>query len=63
MEALCFAALGLRALSMRPASVGPVKHILRKVDLSEVRSIVDASMARGDISVRRSIADWLAYQV
>lgn len=63
VEALCFAALGLRALSMRPASVGPVKHVLRKVDLGEVREVVQASMDRGDISVRRSIGDWLAYQV
>ncbi|MGB5557303.1 MAG: phosphoenolpyruvate--protein phosphotransferase, partial [Paracoccaceae bacterium] len=26
IEAVCFAALGLRSLSMRPASIGPVKH-------------------------------------
>jgi len=63
VEALCFAALGLRALSMRPASVGPVKHILRKVDLTEVRTIMDDAMERGETSVRRSVADWLAYQV
>jgi phosphotransferase system enzyme I (PtsP) len=63
VEALCFAALGLRSLSMRPASVGPVKHILRRVDLGEVRKIIDASIADGDTSVRRPVADWLAYQV
>ncbi len=28
IEALCFAAMGLRELSMRPASIGPVKNIL-----------------------------------
>ena len=63
VEALCFAALGLRSLSMRPASVGPVKHILRKVNLAEVRSIIDEAMEQGELSVRRSVADWLAYQV
>lgn len=63
VEALCFAALGLRSLSMRPASVGPVKHILRRVDLREVRAVIDQSMADGDTSVRRAVADWLAYQV
>jgi len=63
VEALCFAALGLRSLSMRPASVGPVKHILRRVDLGEVRKIIDNSIAAGETSVRRSVADWLAYQV
>ncbi len=41
VEALCFAALGLRTLSMRPASVGPVKHLLRRVDLDEVKAVMD----------------------
>ena len=63
VEALCFAALGLRSLSMRPASVGPVKHLLRRVDLNEVRKIMDDAIANGDQSVRRAVADWLVYQV
>ncbi len=63
IEALCFAALGIRALSMRPASVGPVKHLLRRIDLNEVRGIIDAAIAEGAPSVRRPVADWLAYQV
>jgi len=63
VEALCFAALGLRTLSMRPASVGPVKHLLRRVNLDEVKSVMDAAIAKGDQSVRRAVADWLVYQV
>ncbi|WP_458791119.1 phosphoenolpyruvate--protein phosphotransferase [Yoonia sp. MH D7] len=63
IEALCFAAIGFRTLSMRPASVGPVKHLLRRVDLNEVRNIIDKSIANGDASVRRAVADWLVYQV
>lgn len=63
VEALCFAAIGITSLSMRPASVGPVKHLLRRVDLTEVRAIMEASMGAGDTSVRRAVADWLAYQV
>lgn len=63
VEALCLAALGLRTLSMRPASVGPVKHLLRRVDLNEVRKVMDDAMANGDQSVRRAVADWLVYQV
>ncbi len=63
VEALCFAALGLRTLSMRPASVGPVKHLLRRVDLKEVKDVMDAAIANGDQSVRRAVADWLVYQV
>ena len=63
VEALCFAALGLHSLSMRPASIGPVKHLLRRVDLTEVKAVMDASIAKGDESVRRAVADWLVYQV
>lgn len=63
IEALCFAAIGFKTLSMRPASVGPVKHLLRRVDLNEVREVMDASIAAGDTSVRRAVADWLVYQV
>jgi len=32
LEALCLAAIGFRSLSMRPASVGPIKHLLRRVN-------------------------------
>ena len=63
IEALCFAAIGFKTLSMRPASVGPIKHLLRRVDLNEVREIIEASITAGDSSVRRAVADWLVYQV
>ena len=63
VEALVFAAIGIRSLSMRPASIGPVKHLLRRVDLGEVRTIIDDAVANGDQSVRRAVADWLVYQV
>ncbi|MEM8538471.1 MAG: phosphoenolpyruvate--protein phosphotransferase [Pseudomonadota bacterium] len=63
VEALCFAALGFRSLSMRPASIGPVKHLLRRVNLDEVKAVMDAAIAKGDQSVRRAVSDWLVYQV
>ncbi len=62
VEALCFAAIGLRSLSMRPSSVGPVKHLLRQVDLTEVKAVIDAARARGDQSVRGAVTQWLATQ-
>ncbi|MEL6337894.1 MAG: phosphoenolpyruvate--protein phosphotransferase, partial [Pseudomonadota bacterium] len=40
MEAVALAAIGFRELSMRPASIGPVKRALRAVDLGEVRMII-----------------------
>jgi len=59
IEALCFAAMGLPALSMRPASIGPVKNIIRRNSLSEVKAVIDAARERGDQSVRRAVMDHL----
>ncbi|SMX37079.1 phosphoenolpyruvate--protein phosphotransferase [Octadecabacter ascidiaceicola] len=63
IEAVVFAALGMRNLSMRPASIGPVKHLLRRLNLDEVKSVIDASRARGDQSVRGAVTDYLRKQV
>ncbi|MFC7705672.1 phosphoenolpyruvate--protein phosphotransferase [Plastorhodobacter daqingensis] len=62
IEALCIAAMGLRTLSMRPASIGPVKHLLRRVDLGEARSVIDAAREAGAQSVRSAVMDWLTTQ-
>ncbi len=62
IEALCFAAMGLRALSMRPASIGPVKSLLRRVDLREARAIINEAQASGAQSVREAVMDWLKRQ-
>jgi phosphotransferase system enzyme I (PtsP) len=59
IEAMCFAAMGLRTLSMRPASIGPVKHLLRRVNLDEARAVIDEARASGEQSVRPAVMDWL----
>ena len=62
VEALTFAALGIRRLSMRPASIGPVKHLIRRVNLAELRGVIDEGRARGDTNLRRAVTEWLAVQ-
>ncbi|MEM9579540.1 MAG: phosphoenolpyruvate--protein phosphotransferase [Pseudomonadota bacterium] len=59
VEAACFAAIGLKALSMRPASIGPVKHLLRRVDLNDLRAIIEKAHAAGEQSVRRPVMAYL----
>ena len=59
LEAVAFAAMGLRALSMRPASIGPVKTMLRSVDLDEARAVIDAASRSGAQSVRPALRDWM----
>ena len=60
IEALALAAIGLRNLSMRPASVGPVKALLRRVDLAQARAVIDAARAEGAESARPALMEWLA---
>ena len=59
VDAMCFAAMGLRSLSMRPASIGPVKHLIRRVDLSEAREVIDRARDSGHQSVRGHVMEWL----
>ncbi|RMD91502.1 MAG: peptidase, partial [Alphaproteobacteria bacterium] len=59
VEALCLAAMGVRVLSMRPASIGPVKHMLRRVDLGEVKAVIEQAKASGAQSVRPAIMEYL----
>ncbi|SFP05354.1 phosphoenolpyruvate--protein phosphotransferase [Tranquillimonas alkanivorans] len=59
IEAMCFAAMGLRSLSMRPASIGPVKHLIRRVDLKEARRVIHEARDSGAQSVRPAIMDWM----
>jgi len=62
LEAACFAAIGLRSLSMRPASIGPVKHLLRKTNLKELAATIDAARESGAQSVRPAVKAWFAAQ-
>lgn len=62
IEALCLAAIGFRALSMRPASIGPVKHLIRRVNIAELKAIIDGERARGADNVRPAVMGWLAGQ-
>jgi phosphotransferase system enzyme I (PtsP) len=62
VEALAFAAIGLRMLSMRPASIGPVKALLRSIDLTEARAVIDRAREEGAETVRPALEAWLQKQ-
>ena len=62
IEALCFAALGFRSFSMRPASIGPVKSLLRRSRLDEVRDVIEMARDRGEMSVRPAVMAYLKTQ-
>ena len=60
LEALALAAMGLRNLSMRPASIGPVKSLLRQIDLGDARDVIAAARAEGSETARPALEAWLA---
>lgn len=62
IEAVCLAAMGIRTLSMRPASIGPVKSLLLRTDLRKLREIIFAERYKGVQSVRPAITEWFRQQ-
>lgn len=62
IEAIVLAALGLKNLSMRPASIGPVKSLIRRTDLNALRAVVVQEIDKGVETIRPAIMDFLAKQ-
>jgi phosphotransferase system enzyme I (PtsP) len=44
---------------MRPASIGPVKSLLRRVDLGAVKALIEAAAQEGQQSVRPAVVEYL----
>lgn len=59
VEAVCLAAMGIRRLSMRPASIGPVKSLIMRANLTDLRKIVADSRHRGEQTVRPAVMEYL----
>ena len=59
VEALALAGIGLRELSMRPASIGPVKELICRADLGEVRALLDDACERGVERLRPILLDYI----
>ncbi len=48
---------------MRPSSIGPVKSLLRRSNLTEVRKVIMDARHRGDMNVRPAILEYLHRQI
>ena len=59
VEAVCLAAMGLRSLSMRPAAIGPVKSLLRRVNMDDAKKVIDEARTSGVQTVRPAVEAWL----
>lgn len=59
VEALALAGVGLRSLSMRPASIGPVKDLILRSDLSQVTALIDEALGCGRDDVRQRMVSYI----
>jgi phosphotransferase system enzyme I (PtsP) len=58
LEALALMGIGYRRLSITPAGVGPLKELVRQVDLSEITEAMNGWLANSDINLRHEIKAW-----
>jgi phosphotransferase system, enzyme I, PtsP len=58
LEAMALAGLGLRRISMSPAAIGPVKMMVRSLDVSKLETFMDGLYGLPDRSVREQLASF-----
>ncbi|OYX89953.1 MAG: hypothetical protein B7Y74_16630, partial [Novosphingobium sp. 35-62-5] len=58
LEALALMGLGITRLSITPAAVGPVKELVRKVDMTEIRAAMDGWLANPPQNMRTTLGEW-----
>jgi phosphotransferase system enzyme I (PtsP) len=44
---------------MRPTSIGPVKHLLRRINLEKLNDILSLEIERGSSSVRPAVEKYI----
>ena len=60
VEALALLGVGIRRLSITPAAVGPIKELVRKVDLAEITDAMNRWLASPPPSLREALIAWAA---
>lgn len=55
VEALALLAIGVRTLSMSPAAIGPVKAMIRSLDLAEASAFISSALAQPDRPLRETL--------
>ncbi|MDA0339503.1 MAG: peptidase, partial [Proteobacteria bacterium] len=58
VEAMALIALGIRSLSMSAASIGPVKEMIRSLDVSQLTPYLGGLLRSPDHSLRRKLIDF-----
>ncbi|WP_284124492.1 phosphoenolpyruvate--protein phosphotransferase [Parerythrobacter aestuarii] len=58
LEALALLGLGIRRLSITPVAVGPIKELVRQVDLKEIEQAMTGFLASPPASLRDALENW-----
>ncbi len=58
LEALALLGIGYRRLSITPAAVGPIKELIRKVDLTELSATMQGWLAQPPPNMRAALTEW-----
>ncbi|WP_133366576.1 phosphoenolpyruvate--protein phosphotransferase [Qipengyuania sediminis] len=58
LEALALLGIGYRRFSITPAAVGPIKELIRKVDLAEITAAMNDWLLRPPPSLRAALSEW-----
>jgi phosphotransferase system, enzyme I, PtsP len=58
LEALALLGLGIRRLSITPAAVGPIKELVRKVDLGEIAAAMNGWLVVPPPDMRAALQAW-----
>lgn len=58
LEALALIGLGIEQLSITPAAIGPIKAMIRSVDVRALRELVSGLVASPPPSLRSALNDW-----
>ncbi|MFM5955531.1 MAG: putative PEP-binding protein, partial [Novosphingobium sp.] len=60
LEALALLGIGIRRLSITPAGVGPIKELVRKIDLAEITGAMNGWLSMPPPNLREALAAWAA---
>lgn len=60
LEALSLLGVGYRRLSITPAAVGPIKELVRKVNLDEISEAMNGWLAKPETNLREVLTAWAA---
>jgi phosphotransferase system enzyme I (PtsP) len=60
IEAMALLGVGLRSLSMPPSAIGPVKAMIRSVNIADLKEYMDVLCESSEPTVRRMLEEYAA---